>query len=91
MPVGVILWANQMGELFFLLYPRITKFAVLRIQLMPGEMLHNASPQRIPQDVGSCSKAVPEKSERKTKYSFIVAAKGMKIISRNIFSETYFY
>lgn len=88
-PVGVILWANQVGELFFLLYTRITKFAVLRIQLMPGEVLHNASSQRIPQNIGSCSKAVPEKSEKKTKCSFIVTAKGMKIISRNIFSETF--
>ena len=66
MPVDVILCAHQVGELVFLLYHRITKFAVLRIQLTPGEMLHNASPQRIPQDIGGCSKAVPEKSERKT-------------------------
>lgn len=46
-------------------------------------MLHNASPQRIPQDIGGRSKAVPEKSERKMKY------KGKKTISRNIFNETF--
>lgn len=64
-PVGVVPWANQVGELLFLLQHGITHFAVLRVQLAPGEMLHDASAQGIPQHVGGRSKAVPEKSDGK--------------------------
>lgn len=65
MPEAVAVQADLLAGLLFLLYPRITEFAVLRIQLLPGEMLHNASTQRVPQDIGGRSKAVPEKLERK--------------------------
>lgn len=68
MPVGVVLWTDQVEELLFP-WLTITKFAVLRIQLMPGEVLHDAGPQGVPQDVGGGSEAVPEKPERKTQQS----------------------
>jgi len=60
-PEAVAVQADLLAGLLFLLYPRITEFAVLCIQLLPGEMLHNASTQRVPQDIGGRSKAVPEK------------------------------
>ena len=56
---GVVLLADQLVGLLVLLDDRVAHLVILVLQLPPGEVLHDAGPQRVAQHVGGGTQPVP--------------------------------
>lgn len=63
--VGFVILEDQVVGLFIILNHRVIKLTVLCFQLMPRQVFHYASSQRISQYIGGCSETVPVKQQRR--------------------------
>lgn len=56
----IVFLADQLVGLLVVLDDRVAHFSILTLQLFTGEMLHDASAQRVPQHVGGGAQTIPE-------------------------------